>query len=222
MTGPWMQTFSGVAFSLVEPDASMVRVIDIAQALSMQCRYNGHVREFYSTAEHSCLMALSIQMDDEIDDSIRPFLAMGALLHDAHEAYLGDTIHPLKEAGFLNPEVADALTEKVDTAICERVGIELEWLHHPEVKERDIKILNDERSTFLGAAPEDWNLPTDEKLFPGSMPLLACGSHVDHHAVPFRHPREIRTKWLEMFSMTLLHMNLPEHLRGDFVPYFAP
>lgn len=64
---------------------------EIAQSLSRQTRYNGHCAHHYSTAEHSVLSSL-IQHSTPVPAWIR----MGALLHDAEEAYTGDMPHPLK------------------------------------------------------------------------------------------------------------------------------
>ena len=61
----------------------------IAHQLSMLCRFNGAVREFYSVAEHC--VHLSYQ--------VAPEYAAHALLHDASEAYFGDLVWPLKRTG---------------------------------------------------------------------------------------------------------------------------
>lgn len=50
----WIQTYSGQRFDPINPDPAAIRSVDIARALSMVCRYTGHVRRFYSVAEHSC------------------------------------------------------------------------------------------------------------------------------------------------------------------------
>jgi hypothetical protein len=47
-------TFTGGSFYPLEPRAEDINPIDIAHALSNQCRYTGHVRRFYSVAEHCC------------------------------------------------------------------------------------------------------------------------------------------------------------------------
>lgn len=84
--GPWMHTASGKAFPFMEPGIADIDIHDIAHSLSMQCRFNGHIRWFYSVAEHS------VNVSNEVDEQY----AMAALLHDASEAYIGDLVSPLK------------------------------------------------------------------------------------------------------------------------------
>lgn len=55
--GDWMQTASGRMFWPVDPRPEDVEINDIAHALSLTCRYCGHVREFYSVAQHSVLVS---------------------------------------------------------------------------------------------------------------------------------------------------------------------
>ena len=80
-------TFSGNFYDVQNPRRSVVSLVDIAHSLSMQCRFNGHVRQFYSVAQHSVFVS-------RIVPSV---WAAEALLHDASEAYLGDMIRPLKQ-----------------------------------------------------------------------------------------------------------------------------
>lgn len=84
--GDWMQTFSGRQFWPCDPRADEVCIEDIAHALSMQCRFAGHVRKFYSVAEH-CVRASWIVPDR---------FKLAALLHDAAEAYVVDLPRPIK------------------------------------------------------------------------------------------------------------------------------
>ncbi len=87
--GQWIQTFSGICFWPLDPRPEEIRIEDIAHALAMQCRFNGHCRAYYSVAQHSVLVA-------ELVESVEPGSALEALLHDASEAYLSDLPRPLK------------------------------------------------------------------------------------------------------------------------------
>lgn len=79
-------TRTGKKFRPFNPRIEDIDIEDIAHALSNICRFNGHVNQFYSVAEHSILV--SVLCPDE--------LKLKGLLHDAAEAYLGDVPSPLK------------------------------------------------------------------------------------------------------------------------------
>lgn len=85
----WIQTFSGIKFDPIEPRIDDINIADIAQALSNQCRFSGHVKEFYSVAHHCVLVSYICDSKD----------ALQGLLHDASEAYLVDVPRPLKYSG---------------------------------------------------------------------------------------------------------------------------
>jgi len=103
--GPFIHTWTGGVFYLTDPRPEEVFIEDIAHALSLQCRFNGHIAEHYSVAEHS-IMVSNIAEEETKDYQ----LALTALLHDSAEAYLGDVVSPLKK---LLPEyrVFEALVE---------------------------------------------------------------------------------------------------------------
>lgn len=107
--GDWMQTRSGGRFYPLDPRAADVKPSDIAHALSLLCRYGGHVERFYSVAEHCVLMS----------EAVAPEHALAALLHDATEAYVVDVPRPLKRvlAGYREIE------DRVWLAIAERFGV---------------------------------------------------------------------------------------------------
>lgn len=88
----WMLTATGRHFDLAAPRAADVDVVDIAAALSKMCRFGGHTTQFYSVAEHSVEVARLLA-----DRGHRASVCLFGLLHDAHEAYTGDRIRPLKE-----------------------------------------------------------------------------------------------------------------------------
>jgi len=79
-------TISGIKFDLLNPTPEQIKLIDIAHSLSMTNRFNGHTQFPYSVAQHSLAVA-------EMVDA--PY-KLGALLHDAGEAYIGDIITPVK------------------------------------------------------------------------------------------------------------------------------
>lgn len=85
-------TYSGIVFDPFSPDKDKIKTEDIAHALSLICRANGHSRHFYSVAQHSICCALEAK---ERNYSTR--VQLGALLHDASEAYLSDITLPVKE-----------------------------------------------------------------------------------------------------------------------------
>lgn len=90
----YIETVTGHKFNLLVPGPFDIK--DIAHALANNCRYTGHVKRRYSVAEHSVLVSF-IMEDQKLGD---PF---EGLMHDAHEAYIGDLASPWKR---LMPEYA--------------------------------------------------------------------------------------------------------------------
>ena len=64
---------------------------DIAHALSLLCRANGHFPHFFSVAQH-CLNC----MREAAARGYSKRVQLGCLLHDASEAYLSDITRPIK------------------------------------------------------------------------------------------------------------------------------
>lgn len=142
--GDWLQTFTGIQFWPLDPRPEEVSLYDIAHALAMSCRYNGHCSRFYSIAEHSVL----------ISKSVSPENALAGLLHDAAEAYLGDMARPLKR---FVPDYGIA-EKRVEEAIFTRFGLEGV---PAEVHEADWRILVDERDQLMGTPPAPWSVPEE-------------------------------------------------------------
>jgi uncharacterized protein len=88
--GDWIQTYTGVKFYPFDAREEEIDIRDIAHALSNICRFGGHVREFYSVAQHSILASMYI--------ADRERWGIYGLLHDAAEAYVGDICRPLKRS----------------------------------------------------------------------------------------------------------------------------
>jgi 5'-deoxynucleotidase YfbR-like HD superfamily hydrolase len=92
----WMLTASGRRFDLADPESQVPNVDDVAAALAKICRFGGHTTRFYSVAEHCVHVSYAVGAAAGI--AAHPGLLLLALLHDAHEAYTGDRVRPLKDA----------------------------------------------------------------------------------------------------------------------------
>jgi hypothetical protein len=146
--GDWIQTYSGVAFYPLDPRPDEIHIEDIAHALAMQCRFTGHVRRFYSVAEHSVRVS-------EVCD---PNDALWGLLHDASEAYLIDVARPVKRMACMVPY--REAEERLMQAIAERFG--LAWPEPATVKHGDKCMLAIEARDMMPTVWPDWR----EKWYP--------------------------------------------------------
>ena len=156
----WIQTYSGGVFHILDPRQEEINIKDIGHSLAMQCRFTGHVRHFYSIAEHSVLGSFLVPKEH----------ALRFLMHDASEAYIADINRPLKHftgvgKAYLPVEanIQDAIHEK----------FHLQRFDHdctaPEpkcIKEADNAMLYAEKEQLL--PPMDWG----NKWGPDEVPAL--------------------------------------------------
>lgn len=133
-----VSTRSGIRLDLRRPTPDMINRLDIAAGLSRQCRWAGQTTEFYSVAQHSCLVA-----------KLCPGHRLAALLHDAPEAFIGDMARPLKDLCPDFREVEDSLWRAI--ALAFGVAAELP----AEVKAADDAMLVTEREQLMPQAV-DW------------------------------------------------------------------
>lgn len=82
-----IQTFTGAFFDVFAPNPELIRIEDIAHALSQNCRFTGHTRRRWSVAQHSLMVCDLCPYGDRL----------AGLLHDASEAYLSDIPSPIKQ-----------------------------------------------------------------------------------------------------------------------------
>lgn len=136
--GTELETYTGRYVDLNAPRAATIALEDIAVGLSNTCRYGGQVTKFYSVAEHAVRVSYLVP----------PELALPALHHDSHEAYMGDIISPMKLA--LNGQLQD-MAFRLDRAICGALGIKWTDLEHPLVKKAD------EAALYAEAAALKWS-----------------------------------------------------------------
>jgi 5'-deoxynucleotidase YfbR-like HD superfamily hydrolase len=147
----WIQTEDGREFPLLDPQPHHVNFNVIAAATAKLCRFTGHTQCFYSVAQHM------VHTTDLVDLEAKPY----ALLHDAHEAYVGDWSTPLKWAvnDLGGGDAIKRLVTKADQAIFSAAG--LAWPMPPhiaaQVKRADMVMLATERRDLLADGP-DWGI----------------------------------------------------------------
>ena len=84
-------TYTGRHFDITNMNPDAICIEDMAHALSLICRGNGHVKTFYSVGQHCLQCAYEAEAR-----SGSPRLIVAALLHDGTECYMSDVPRPLK------------------------------------------------------------------------------------------------------------------------------
>lgn len=166
----WMQALGSVAFDLLNPRPEQIDFATIATVLARVPRFGGHTeRGAYSVAQHCEQGAQAILRDTGNRTAAAVFL-----LHDAHEAYVGDFAKPVQDALVTRAEmkygpvgresVRDAIRETkadIDRAIYTAAGLEWPlWDHTARiVHEYDIRMCRTERDLRLAPTPHPWGEP---------------------------------------------------------------
>ena len=88
----YITTYTGKHFRPLEPDPQLIKIEDIAHALSMICRGNGHVKTFWSVGEHCICCAR-----EAAERGMSERMILACLLHDASECYMSDVPRPFKK-----------------------------------------------------------------------------------------------------------------------------
>jgi uncharacterized protein len=146
----WIQTWTGKQFWFLEPKIESIDIRDIAHALSLVCRYNGHVNKFYSVAQHSVL----------VSQLCKPCYALYGLLHDASEAYTGDCVTPLKK---LMPNFQD-IEDNIMRLVCKKFRIKLSKACEANIKLYDQLMLATEVRDLIPTRKKDGNWLLREPL----------------------------------------------------------
>lgn len=169
MRGPWIQTYSGKKYFPLRPESTDVLLADIAHSLSMQCRFNGHCRVFFSVAQHSVLVSEQIEQymrDRGFPASEIRDVAHWGLMHDASEAYLTDIPRPLKQGSIIGWLYRMAEKRNME-AICQRFLMTPQ--QPPLVEWADRRLLMTEKRDLMGKQPCEWEEtgePMPEKINP--------------------------------------------------------
>jgi hypothetical protein len=147
----WMLTATATAFELGRPRAGDVKLDDIAHHLSLINRFNGATSRPYSVAEHSLLVAEIFERHLGMHN---PVARMAALMHDAHEAYLGDLISPVKRHLGEECRVLEASLER---AVQERYGLRTAAAaYRQQIRDADLIALATERRDLMPPTHRPW------------------------------------------------------------------
>lgn len=143
-----IRVFSGKYFNPLAPSPDLIDIEDIAHGLSMQCRFGGHTKVFYSVAEHSI----------NVCQMVAPGHELAGLLHDASEAYLLDVPRPIKGNLSGYKDIEDNLMRMIS----KKFGFQ--YPLHREVKQCDEIALKDEWENVVLKEPLTRELsPKDAK-----------------------------------------------------------
>lgn len=156
-------TLDGFHVNLQNPASTHVRLPEIAQALGKLCRYNGQTKHYYSVAEHSlrCLYLAERWMPEQLTAELRAAI----LLHDCHEAFLGDMSRPLF-ASLCQAAKDDILRlrDAWDKVIAGRVGINAQAFASPMVRWIDKQMMLIERWHLWPKVCRRWESPVALKM----------------------------------------------------------
>lgn len=142
---PWTLTHALRQVTLEHPRVADIEWADIAISLSRLPRFLGHTRIPYSVAAHSLFVYDLARATPGLHGHARASFSAAALLHDGHEAYLGDVPTPVKR--FF--PAYDDLARGFDKAMAEKIGLEPSWFWFDEVRALDRFALEVEMRTLF-------------------------------------------------------------------------
>lgn len=132
--GTRIMTASGQYFDFLKPELYTFDIEAIAHSLSLQCRWTGNCKSFYSIAEHSTRCSYLVPKEH----------ALAAVLHDAVESVTGDCSTPLKKLLNRFSEIEHAAEEVLMKQF--KISVPL----HPCVKSADLIMLCTEKRDLMG------------------------------------------------------------------------
>ncbi len=170
----YITTYTKKHITVTEPREEDIDINDIAHALSMLTRANGHFGTFYSVGQHSVGCAY-----EAIEREYSKKVILACLLHDGSEAYMCDIPRPLKKS---MPEYLEA-EERMQNMIFEKfLGESLTKEEEQQVQSIDDAILYHEFKFF-----------TNEKL---DLPEHDLKTRPAFHTRPFA---DVEEEFLLMF-----------------------
>lgn len=138
----YITTYSEKKINPLQPDLELFDVRDFAHALSLTCRGNGHVKQFFSVGQHciSCAKEAAAR-------GYSQRVVLACLLHDASEAYMSDVPRPLKE---ILPEYVRAEEKLINLIYTKFLGSPLTEEEQILVKKVDDDLLYFDLRELLG------------------------------------------------------------------------
>ena len=115
MSSDEMNLYSGHCVDPTKITPEDIELVDIAHPLSLICRGTGHVKLFFSVAQHSINCAVEAEAR-----GLSTEVQLACLLHDAGEAYCSDVIRPVKK--HLNGYAE--IEERIQRAVLARFHVE--------------------------------------------------------------------------------------------------
>lgn len=149
-------TYTKVQFSPLNPHVEDVKIKDIAHALSLMTRANGHFPQFYSVGQHSVDCAREAMAEGLDAETV-----MACLFHDGSEAYLSDITRPVKQYLLQYAEIEKKMQDTIYEAMLGHVLTEEQYKH---VKRIDDMLLYYEFYHFM--QEELYDKPDEPKCMP--------------------------------------------------------
>lgn len=147
----WLLTANGLEVDLSYTLPNLITLSDVSHSLAQINRFNGHCRRPYCVAEHSLLV---LEIVEHLFAPASVHCRLAALMHDAHEAYVGDMATPVKQ---LAGEGWHQLEHRIER--CLRSA----WALHgaayefgAAIKQADMIALATERAQLLPPSPSLW------------------------------------------------------------------
>ena len=156
------QTISGQILNYNRPESYNYTAWEIAYILARTPRFGGHTSRYYSVAAHSMYVAHHLPSK----------LRLHGILHDAHEAFIGDIPTPL--ANYLDREKINHLKTEIQVAIYRSFDLAPPTTEELEVIKRcDVNTLFVEKRDLL-LHDLEWSHSTD--IPDGYDPMLPAKS----------------------------------------------
>lgn len=171
-------TYGGTYFYPTEPDMKNFHISDVAHALSLICRGNGHVKKFFSVGQHCINCALEAELR-----GCSKRVVLACLLHDASEAYMSDVPRPFKK--YLKDYIM--FEDKLIKLVYEKyLGSDVTEEEEQQIKQIDNDVLAYDMYYLLGQGSEE-ELPELKRKF-------------SYEVRPFE---EVEKEYLEVFERVM-------------------